>query len=196
MSDIRDAPRTRRLILDAAAKCLADQGTGCSLAAVAQVAGVSKSGLLHHYPARDDLMRAVMQDSVDRFRAEILRFVDLSENYPGKVLRAYVRALCGGSDEAMLDFAHTSVWNQLSHVPGVEEMQQRDLEEWDAAFAQDGLDPDRVLVVKHAAEGVVGSRLYDPTFTETDLRRVRELLIGLTLPSQGPLVTPIRDYTP
>lgn len=181
----RNPERTKRAILDATARCLTEQGTGFSIASVASDAGMSKSGVLHHFPCREDLLMAVAADSIDLFRTEVMSFVDLSENYPGKVLRAYVRALCGGSETAMLAFSHTGVWNQVLHVPGVEELNLEDAQQWQSDFSSDGIHPDVILIVRHATEGVVGAKLYDPVFTDEQMKHARELLLKLTLPENS-----------
>ncbi|MFI1195148.1 TetR/AcrR family transcriptional regulator [Micromonospora sp. NPDC020750] len=176
----RNTERTRRAVLDATARALATHGGGVTLVSIAEEAGVSKGGLLHHYPTRNVLLLAVATDVLERFRAEVMRFLDLSENHPGKVLRAYVRALCGGSAEAMNFFAYSGLWNSVHMVPGVTEAAQADAEQWADAFAQDGLHPDCVLVVQYAAEGMAAAAHYDPSITADRLAHARELLIALT----------------
>src|SRR5699024_3252425 len=118
MSLSRDATRTKAVILETTLKLLATEGTGVTIAQVADAAGISKGGLLHHFKSREQLFHEATVDSIDRFRAEVLHFVDLSENAPGKLLRAYVRALCGGSPVAMRAFSHGAVWAQLNSIPG------------------------------------------------------------------------------
>lgn len=93
----RSTDRTRRAILDAASDLMGKHGTSVSLARIAEAAGMSKGGLLHHFPSRNDLIRALGEDCARQLRSEVEGFLDLSENRPGKMLRAYVRALCGGS---------------------------------------------------------------------------------------------------
>mgnify|MGYP006175265481 CR=1 FL=1 len=96
----RNTERTRRAVLDAATQVILAKGAAVTLDQVASVAGVSKSGLIHHFGSRDQLVIAVVQDVQERFRQTVLSHLDLSENYPGKMLRAYVRALCAGSSDA------------------------------------------------------------------------------------------------
>ncbi|NEE31590.1 helix-turn-helix transcriptional regulator, partial [Streptomyces sp. SID7982] len=45
----RNAERTRRAVLDAAVQVILDKGAAVTLAQVAAAAGVSKSGLIHHF---------------------------------------------------------------------------------------------------------------------------------------------------
>lgn len=67
-------PRTssiRRPLLDAAAEIIATRGgSALTLEAVAEQAGVSKGGLLYHFPSKDALMRALLEHlSAEHFAA-------------------------------------------------------------------------------------------------------------------------------
>ena len=68
------APRgdTRRRILDAAQDLARSTGPGnLSLDAVAAQAGVSKGGLLYHFPSKNRLMEALVEDHLSRFDAAL-----------------------------------------------------------------------------------------------------------------------------
>jgi AcrR family transcriptional regulator len=58
-----------------------------TLEAVAAEAGVSKGGLLYHFPTKDALLEALVQDWLDRFEADV-------EAEAGELgwARAYTRA--------------------------------------------------------------------------------------------------------
>ena len=59
-------PAARGRILDAAEQLVADQGaSSLTLDAVAQAAGVSKGGLLYHYPNKDALLAAMIERHCD-----------------------------------------------------------------------------------------------------------------------------------
>jgi len=182
MSDlVRNTARTRRAILDAAERTFAASGGEASIARIAAAAGVSKSGLLHHFPTRQDLIRAVAVDGIDRFRSEVLAQVDLTENRPGKLLRAYVRAMCDPKEAITAAFAATSLGAVLRATPGVTELFAEDELRWRADLAADGLPIERVLLIRYGAEGVVGalsSWMIDPN----DLIIVRSELLALAEP--------------
>lgn len=175
----RNAERTRRALLDAATHALAERGGTITLNEIASVAGVSKSGLLHHFPTREDLFLAVADHCLKNFRREVFRFIDLAENRPGKTLRAYVRALCGGSTEAACAFNYYPIWGALDGIPGVAEALENDYHEWTELFTQDGLHPDRVLIVRHAVDGLVGATLYAIPPDGEIVHRAREMLFHM-----------------
>ncbi len=59
----KDPADTRREVLAAAAAVLGERGFhGTSMAAVAQAAGISQTGLLHHFPTKEALLTALLAD--------------------------------------------------------------------------------------------------------------------------------------
>ncbi|MGN7133087.1 TetR/AcrR family transcriptional regulator [Rhodococcoides corynebacterioides] len=175
---IRNTDRTRSAVLRAGARLLAERGLATSIADVAAAANVSKSGLMHHFPTRDELFLAVVQNSVDRFRTEVLSMVDLSENHPGKGLRAYVRALCGDNSEALRIFAW-EFGGPVDAVPGATAVLREDSRTWQTFFTNDGLHPDRVLVVRHAVEGFALASFYDDTYDDAMRTHARRVFLEL-----------------
>ncbi|WP_277211062.1 TetR/AcrR family transcriptional regulator [Isoptericola croceus] len=159
MRQTRNAERTRRAVLDAATAVILEKGSAVTLAQVASAAGVSKSGLIHHFGNRDQLVLAVVEDVYEQFRARVLEHLDLSENYPGKLLRAYVRALGAGSTEAVAvrDLTSAVSWNGLYTIPAVAALVDEQNAEWSKQFAADGLSAERIQVVRRAAEGVAAA---------------------------------------
>lgn len=178
----RDRDRTRAAVLDSAERLLGERGTRVSVAEIAAEAGVSKSGLLHHFPSKDALLLAVVEQGLATFTDEVMRHVDLAENRPGKVLRAYVRTLSGGSERAMAVFSPSSHWAGLMVVPGVEALIAADAADWRAIFARDGLPEDRTLVVRSAAEGLAAAIAVPPYLDDREVAVTRDALLALAEP--------------
>jgi AcrR family transcriptional regulator len=176
----RNTERTRRAVLDAAVHRILDRGTGVTLAEIADSAGVSKSGLIHHFGNRDQLFVAVMKDMSEQLRAAVVSELDLSENHPGKMLRAYVRALCKGGAEAAAarDFASAANWNGLYAITGIAALIEADDVWWSEQFAADGLSAERIQIVRRAAEGVVAAALQGGE-GESSITTARTLLLQL-----------------
>lgn len=177
----RDKARTRRAILDAAEQVFAASGASASLAEIATAAGVSKSGLLHHFASRDELVLAVAADGLERFRADVLARVDLTENRAGKLLRGYVRAMCDPTAAISAAFASTGLSLLARGVDGVDALFAADEARWRTDLAADGLPLERVLVVRYGAEGVAGS-LATWMVDSGDLDVVRAELLRLAEP--------------
>lgn len=176
----RNTERTRRAVLDAATHAILDRGTGVTLAEIAASAGVSKSGLIHHFGNRDQLFIAVVKDMSEQLREAVLAELDLSENHPGKMLRAYVRALCKGGAEAVVarDFTAASNWNGLLAIPAVAALFEEHDAWWTEQFAADGLSADLIQIVRRAAEGVAAAALQGSE-DEASIARAGRLLLEL-----------------
>lgn len=62
------APDARTRILEAAGAVIRQEGVmGLTLDAVAHAAGVSKGGLLYHFPSKEALVRALLEHHLDAF---------------------------------------------------------------------------------------------------------------------------------
>ncbi|SOD66427.1 transcriptional regulator, TetR family [Streptomyces zhaozhouensis] len=176
----RNPERTRQAVLEAAARLLTERGTAMSLAEVATAAKVSKSGLLHHFGSRDELILAVVRYTNEKFRARVMRHLDLSENRPGKMLRAYVRALCGGDAYAPeYFFVSLTTWNGIQSVEGVNAAFAEDREWWDEQFTLDGMDPDLAHLIQRACEGIAAAAAFGDE-TPDRLTRARDRLLTMT----------------
>lgn len=158
--ETRNAERTRRAILDATIESLLRKSAAMTIADVAEAAGVSKSGLLHHFPSRDALLLAVLDDAQTRLREEVLANLDLSENVPGKMLRAYVRTVCSEDSKTPSLLNAMPFWMGLEGVPGAAKLEEEDLQWWREQFLADGLDPTLVTIVRRATEGLAAAVSY------------------------------------
>lgn len=175
----RDKERTRRAILVAAERMFSERGSKASLADIATAAGVTQSGLRHHFHSREALLFGVAEDIVQRYWTEIHDMVDLSENRPGKLMRAYIRALTGPDDLLSTFLDPTGLSAALGHPKLFEDLFLGDAERWRAALSADGLPMDLVLVIQHAAEGLAMARK-SPYLTEDDLALARDRLLAMT----------------
>lgn len=70
-----DARANRQDLVEAASRLLAEHGPGMSLRAVAQSAGVGVGTLYRHFPARRDLLAAVLEKVVARLESIFLEFL-------------------------------------------------------------------------------------------------------------------------
>jgi AcrR family transcriptional regulator len=68
-----DARRNRARILAAAAEVFAEQGASASTEEVARRAGVAIGTVFRHFPAKDDLLRAIMKDLLQQLTGQVER---------------------------------------------------------------------------------------------------------------------------
>ena len=87
---IRNKARTRQRILEAADAIARGEGpASMSLDAVAAAAGVSKGGLLYHFPSKSKLLKALVDDYLSRFDS-VLQDEERSGR-PNAVILAYIQ---------------------------------------------------------------------------------------------------------
>ena len=185
---VRDAARTRRALLDAAARSVIVHGAGVSLDGVAREAGVSKGGLMHHFPTKDDLMAALADDLFDQFARAVEERIDAAESAPGRRLRAYVRATFDDLEKAQDAVEQTTLMATLSSFPEPARRAQERYRRWNQTLAEDGLDPQRILVVLRACDGASIAPLFEGPPSPEELSSARALLLRLATDA-GPLVT-------
>ncbi|MFH9618227.1 TetR/AcrR family transcriptional regulator [Streptomyces pratensis] len=189
---VRDRERTRRAILEAAEQAFEQRGAKASLAEIAAIAGVTKSGLMHHFRTREELISQVIEHTIGRSWEEVRAHVDLTENRPGKFTRGYVRAFTGGSEYLTRVFSPSGLLAALGTLEAAESaeaLQQADARAWNEAFDADGLPPGRALAVRYAAEGLIFS-VNTPYLTPGQLALARADLMALTEVEPGPPSSP------
>lgn len=177
----RDKERTRAAILEAAAQMISERGTGVSLADIATRAGVSKGALTHHFLSRSDLEAALVVDACERFWNDVRSHLDLSENRPGKLMRAYIRALTSNSAITREIFSPSSLLQVLGSRPSTTELMVDDAHRWREAFAADGLGPALTVVLQHATEGIAANS-GTPYLSEEERDLARAQLLHLAEP--------------
>ena len=82
----------RQLLLGVAAGLCIERGaSGLTLDAVAAAAGVSKGGLLHHFPSKAALLEGLLDDLIDRLDAAIHQAMLDDPDPTGRFTRAYLK---------------------------------------------------------------------------------------------------------
>ena len=184
---VRDAARTRRALLDAAARSVVAHGAGVSLDLVAREAGVSKGGLMHHFRSKDELMAALADDLFDQFARAVEDRMDVDDPRPGRRLRAYVRATFDDLEKAQDDAVEqTTLMATLSSFPEPARRAQERYRRWNQTLAEDGADPQRILVVLRACDGASIAPLFEGPLSPQELAGTRALLLQLATDT-GPL---------
>ena len=90
----KDPVQVRRQLLDQAARLSVQDGLAkVSLQGVADAAGVTKGGLLHHFPSKQALVEAMFTDFLETLDSEIDELIDEDGEAHGCFSRAYVEAM-------------------------------------------------------------------------------------------------------
>jgi AcrR family transcriptional regulator len=186
---VRDAARTRRALLDAAARSVVAHGAGVSLDVVAREAGVSKGGLMHHFRSKDELMSALADDLFDQFDRAVQDRIDPADTAPGRLLRAYVRATFDDLERGYDAVEPTTLMATLSSFPDAARRSQERYRRWNETLAEDGAHPERVLLVMRACDGAAIAPLFEGPLPAPELAASRELLLRLATDT-GPVLGP------
>lgn len=91
----------RRLLEHGARLCVEHGVAGLSLQAVADTAGVTKGGLLHHFPTKQALVDAIFDELLQSFEGRVRQLMDADPERFGRFTRAYINAtleLLGGEE--------------------------------------------------------------------------------------------------
>ena len=170
-------PNARESLLDAAAVVVSRGGPAAlTLDAVAARAGVSKGGLLYHFPTKRALVEAMLTRWTDGFTAEV-EAAAAGDTRAGAWTRAYARAAgsaTAADDEIADQIAMLAV---LAEAPERLDAVRERYAVWQARFGADGIDTADATLVRLAADGLWFSQLLGLAPPEGELlERVRARL--------------------
>lgn len=117
--------------------------------AVAEAAGVTKGGLLHHFPSKDLMVRALQAEAIDAFQSAIAGYMATDPLPAGRFTRAYVRTCLDGAADGPSPMLIAALW--------ADPVLRRDWYDWMARqearhAATDGTP--QLQQVRFAADGV------------------------------------------
>lgn len=150
----RSADETRQLILTSAARLIGRHGTTVPVTDIAEAAGVSKGGLLYHFPNKETLLNGVATNLMTQFRSHVEQAATAEpEGVPGRLTRAYIRVSFAhaGDPNGLRDYIALAA--HLMFEPALEELAQADAAQWRSALFEDGLDPAITRMVIAATDG-------------------------------------------
>lgn len=156
----RDPERTREAILTAAEKLIASKGFQTfTLDEVTQAAGVSKGGLLHHFPNKIALVTGLTQQMITEELADIDKFLALEPQTPGAFTRAFLKAYLAFMEEGCSRIC-SELCSELRNIPTLHAMVNAHVRSLDSRLANDGLDPATASIIAFAARGMVSDFIW------------------------------------
>lgn len=171
---------TREQLLNAAHQVILHHGApALTLDAVAQQAGVSKGGLLYHFPSKEALIIGMIDRMCDAFDRALEQALAQEPELPGRYLRAYVQATFMPDREALAVGAALNA--ATANNPALLEPVRERFARWQAHIVADGLDPALASIVRLAADGLWFADFGQFAPIEGELRaQVLTMLIQLT----------------
>jgi len=143
----------RSKLIECAAQIITEQGPNAvTLQAVADAAGVTKGGLLHHFKNKNQLSEAVSRYFIERLDAELGRLMAEDSVEYGRFTRAYINSIwkdvASGQEEQWLFFAFYAL-----SEPQLKSMYNEWMKE--KRRLHHNTDSDQMLqVLRYAADGI------------------------------------------
>jgi AcrR family transcriptional regulator len=141
-------------LLRAAASVVARSGPATlTLDAVAAEAGVSKGGVLYHFPTKEALILALIEAEIEAFEKLVEKEVSADGRAPGAFARAYVRATVAGI-AGNGDSGFCGVAAAFANDEAILGRYREQTAAWRARFLSDGLQPGKAEAIRIAADGL------------------------------------------
>ncbi|MFQ3545504.1 TetR/AcrR family transcriptional regulator [Halobacillus rhizosphaerae] len=153
-------------ILHAASKIVSEEGIfNLTLEAVAKQAGISKGGLLYHFPSKEALVKGMVEHLAANYQEKIRENAEADPVKKGRWTRSFLDVTFNQSYEnkdmnAGL-MAAKAVNSDLLHP--IREAYSN----WQHEIENDGLDPVQATIIRLAIDGIWLSELFDIYQIET-----------------------------
>jgi AcrR family transcriptional regulator len=177
-----DARGTRDRILAAAEDVVLSDGVArLTLEKAAARAGVSKGGVLYHFPSRSALVAAMVGRLADSFDAALAGHLARLDASPGAYARAYVEesfAEPAGEQDERGERLGAAVLAAMASEPELLDPLREAFGRWQAEIERDTADAVAGTIARLAADGLWLSELFGLAPLDPDLRRrVRDELL-------------------
>lgn len=167
------------IIIDAAETVVIEAGAShMTLDAVAAKAGVSKGGLLHHFPNKNALLIAMIDRQINKHVEARKQILATLPEGPSRELKSFVLAVKNR------DPRHYNLGASLSaavaHDPHLNEPVRKVVKDTYATLTQGGLPFERASIIALAAEGLrLQEMLNISPFTDKQRARILNELVRL-----------------
>ena len=141
-------------LLDAAEAIVRRDGSSrLTLDAVAAEAGVSKGGLLYHFPSKEALVAAMVERMLAEFDEAHERAAHADPHEPGRWTRAYVLVTAGSGGPSEHETS-AALLAAVAADPSLLDPARERYAEWRRRAADDGIAPEDAAIVALAADGL------------------------------------------
>ena len=124
-----------------------------TLEAVAAEAGVSKGGLLYHFPTKDALVSAMVERMLSSFDEALDLAMAQDPVEPGRWTRAWVCASAGSPGPSERDTA-AGLLAAMATNPALAEPMRERYAQWRQRAERDGIPAEDAMIVALAADGL------------------------------------------
>ncbi len=151
------AINTDNEILDSAERiALRDGVAHLTLDAVAAESGLSKGGVLYHFPSKDALIRGMVTRLIEQTEAGIGRLIAADAEPKGRTLRAYLAVSFPehGTESAHVNQVAAVLLSAILTNSDLLEPVRRHFDQMQERLLGDGLTEDAVHIVRLATDGL------------------------------------------
>lgn len=127
-------------------------GDRLTLEAVAHEAGLSKGGLLYHFPTKDALVGGMVAYLIDQFEGDLERAFSQEADGTGAWLRAYIRVSCSSPEEEVN--GDSALLAAVANNPSLLEPLRAHYASWQSHTENDGVPPARATIIRLALDGL------------------------------------------
>jgi AcrR family transcriptional regulator len=144
---------TQKAILDAANRIVIEQGVErLTLEQVAAEAGISKGGLLYHFPTKEALIKGMINHYLERFTEDFNEASEKDGDTPGRWNRSYLTTTF--ADNQRIPRMSSGLLAAVATDPSLLAPLQERFREWVSLLYQDGIDPTTAAIVHLVADGL------------------------------------------
>jgi AcrR family transcriptional regulator len=167
---VKQPDTTRKTILEAASRVTARDGAlNLTLEAVAKEAGVSKGGLLYHFPNKETLISSMIDEHLENWSKAVEAAKDKEK---GAFTRAFVKTTV---NPAQLETELGSgLLAAVALKPELLEPVKKHYTAWQKEIEGDGINPVTATLVRLAADGLYFAEIFDLAPPKGKLRRQLE----------------------
>ena len=183
---VTEAIGLRERLLNAAEQVVARDGvSNLTLEAVAREAGVSKGGLLYHFPSKSALVIAIVERLATHCESKHAEALEAEPDGAGSFTRAYLNARMRPHEPQEM-LIHTALLAAAGTDPQYLEPFRKRLTHWQARLESDEIDPATACIVRLAIDGLCLGELLGMPVPSGELRqRVLDKLVAMTRESKG-----------
>lgn len=171
---------TRRAILNAANQIVINQGVdSLTLEATAHTAGISKGGLLYHFPTKQALIEGMIRYYLKRFESDLNSSADaIGPEQPGRLTRAYLETTF--ADNERTPRLNAGLLAAIATNPALLSPVQDSFADWVARLDQDQIDPVTTTIIRLVADGLWLVELFGLAPPDPEMKaKVQNALIAL-----------------
>lgn len=182
----KSGEKTRKALLDAANRIVQERGVEhLTLELTALEAGISKGGLLYHFPNKEALIKGMIQYYLDRFTDDFYASAQQEDPlFPGRWTQAYLHTTY--EDNQRNPRMSSGLLAAVATNPELLSPMQQTFREWVKLLEQDGIDPITAQIIRLAVDGLWMVELFGLAPPDAEMRekilQALSALVSMNIP--------------